>query len=80
MWAYPTSSEKDIKDCKFLFDPLSQGKVCALRAMRYIGVFFIAVQYELPHVIEGKSQAGMQLRRIFHAPLDKPRVHQFPYQ
>ena len=62
----------------FPLDPLDEGQVRPFGGVGDIGVFLVLVEDELPDVVEGKPEAGVEPPRLFQPPFDQFGVHELP--
>ena len=68
---------EDIMQGVFPLDPLDEGEIRPLGSVGHIRVFLVLVEDELPDIVEGKTEAGVEPARLFQPPFDQFGVHEF---
>ena len=68
---------EDVMEGVFPLDPLGKDEVRPFGGVGDIGVLLVLMEDELPDVVPGKPEAGVEPPGLFHPPLDQFGVDQF---
>ena len=69
---------EDVVEGVFPLDPLDEGQAGPLGGVRNIRIFLVLMADELPDVVKGETEAGVEPSRLLQPPFDQFGIHELP--